>query len=261
MAEIRVKGTGTIKLFESDNTSSVTIASPASLSANKTITLPDADVTLVSGTMLATDGSGASLTALNASELGSGTVPTARLGSGTASSSTVLYGDQTYKTEPSGGITESDCWRNTASTNISAGSAYITSNWERDDSYGFGLLGTGLSESSGIFSFPSTGYWMVQFSFLGNNDNGSNSLRFFRAQLSVTTDNASYNIVTRSTDANQWTTASTGLNANYCFKMLDVTDIANIKFQVGYNVDADCAYNGSTDINYTYITAWKLGDT
>ena len=103
MAEIRVKETGTIKLFESDNTSSVTIASPASLSANKTITLPDADVTLASGTMLATDGSGASLTALNASELGSGTVPTARLGTGTASSSTVLYGDQTYKAEPGGG--------------------------------------------------------------------------------------------------------------------------------------------------------------
>ena len=79
MAEIRVKETGTIKLFESDNTSSVTIASPASLGADRTITLPDASVTLASGTMLATDGSGASLTALNASELGSGTVPAARL--------------------------------------------------------------------------------------------------------------------------------------------------------------------------------------
>jgi hypothetical protein len=47
--------------------------------------------------------SGVNLTALNASNLGSGTVPTARLGSGTASSSTVLYGDQTYKAEPGGG--------------------------------------------------------------------------------------------------------------------------------------------------------------
>jgi len=100
MAELRVKSTGTLKLFENDNTSSVTIASPASLGADRIITLPDASVTLASGTMLATDGSGASLTALNASELGSGTVPTARLGSGTASSSTVLYGDQTYKAEP-----------------------------------------------------------------------------------------------------------------------------------------------------------------
>ena len=103
MTELRVKSTGTLKLFESDNTSSVTIASPASLGGDRTVTLPDASVTLASGTMLATDGSGASLTALNASELGSGTVPTARLGTGTASSSTVLYGDQTYKAEPTGG--------------------------------------------------------------------------------------------------------------------------------------------------------------
>jgi len=41
-------------------------------------------------------GSGASLTTLNASNLSSGTVPTARLGSGTASSSTYLRGDQTW---------------------------------------------------------------------------------------------------------------------------------------------------------------------
>ena len=40
--------------------------------------------------------SGVNLTALNATNLGSGTVPTARLGSGTASSSTFLRGDQTY---------------------------------------------------------------------------------------------------------------------------------------------------------------------
>ena len=41
----------------------------------------------------------------NATNLASGTVPTARLGSGTASSSTVLYGDQTYKAEPGGANT------------------------------------------------------------------------------------------------------------------------------------------------------------
>ena len=50
--------------------------------------------------------SGVNLTALNATNLGSGTVPTARLGTGTASSSTVLYGDQTYKAEPGGGKLE-----------------------------------------------------------------------------------------------------------------------------------------------------------
>ena len=51
MSELRIKSTGTIKLFENDNTSNVTIASPASLTTDRTITLPDGDVTLVAGTM------------------------------------------------------------------------------------------------------------------------------------------------------------------------------------------------------------------
>ncbi len=46
--------------------------------------------------------SGVNLTALNATNLGSGTVPTARLGTGTASSSVFLAGDNTWAA-PSGG--------------------------------------------------------------------------------------------------------------------------------------------------------------
>ena len=55
---------------------------------------------IISGITTSTtfSGSGASLTNLNASNIASGTVPTARLGSGTASSSTFLAGDSTYKT-------------------------------------------------------------------------------------------------------------------------------------------------------------------
>jgi hypothetical protein len=46
--------------------------------------------------------SGVNLTALNATNLGSGTVPTARLGTGTASSSTFLRGDGAWNT--AGGV-------------------------------------------------------------------------------------------------------------------------------------------------------------
>jgi len=72
-----------------------------------TVTVPSGvGLTLTDSTLLLpttiTSTTEVNLTALNATNLGSGTVPTARLGTGTASSSTVLYGDQTYKAEPGG---------------------------------------------------------------------------------------------------------------------------------------------------------------
>ena len=66
----------------------------ASISSSGAFTSTTIDATKLTGDLPAI--SGASLTALNASNLGSGTVPTARLGSGTASSSTFLRGDSTY---------------------------------------------------------------------------------------------------------------------------------------------------------------------
>ena len=86
---------------------------PFSIASNNTVTVyndldinGDLDVdghtnldnVSIAGIVTATtfSGSGANLTNLDASDLASGTVPTARLGSGTASSSTFLRGDSTF---------------------------------------------------------------------------------------------------------------------------------------------------------------------
>ena len=73
--------------------SGVTTSTTFSGSGASLTNLPAANLT---GTLPAI--SGANLTNLDASDLASGTVPTARLGSGTASSSTFLRGDSTFQT-------------------------------------------------------------------------------------------------------------------------------------------------------------------
>ena len=97
---IQVIYTGLTLTFPTPSDGSVTDAKITAMAASKlTGTIADArfPATLPAA-------SGVNLTAVNASNLGSGTVPTARLGSGTASSSTFLRGDQTYAEAGGGGF-------------------------------------------------------------------------------------------------------------------------------------------------------------
>ena len=55
-----------------------------------------------------------------------------------------------------GGITMADQWRLATDRNVSSITETIDANWERVDHSGYGPIGSAMTESSGIFTFPST---------------------------------------------------------------------------------------------------------
>ena len=78
-------------------------------------------------------------------------------------------------------ITVVDQWRITADH---SGVADITANWERVDTDGFNYIGTGMSESSGIFTFPSTGIWLIMFNASAYTSGGASG--FMRGSIQTT---------------------------------------------------------------------------
>jgi len=94
----------------------------------------------------------------------------------------------TLKTYIGGGITEFDTWRVTS--NFQGNTTPIASNWERDDTDLNGYIGTGMSESSGIFTFPSTGYYLVTMNMQFSSAAVDND--YILNQIQYTTDNSSY---------------------------------------------------------------------
>ncbi len=81
-----------------------------------------------------------------------------------------------------------DQWRVTSNQGISQSTSQTVINWERVDGTGFGTLNGGMTQSSGIFTFPSTGIYKVEFIPYFNDTAANNSVR---GLIQTTTNNSS----------------------------------------------------------------------
>ena len=152
-----------------------------------------------------------------------------------------------------GGITVADQYRVTA--NITANDV-ISSNIERVDTAGQGFIGSAMSESSGIFTFPSTGVYLVSMGGRGDTPNSADNTSL---SIEVTTNNSSYNTAASCSDSANSSNKNFGM---YAQTLIDVTDVSNVKvrFSVG-SLASGHFFSGSTDTNLTYMTFIRLGDT
>ena len=88
------------------------------------------------------------------------------LTSGTSGQFLKFTGSTTLASAAGAGITEADNWRLTTSFQLDGATTPLVNNLERVDGTGQGYMGTGMSVSSGIWTFPSTGIWRVDSNFV-----------------------------------------------------------------------------------------------
>ena len=195
---------------------------------------------------------------LNASKITAGTIATARLGSGTANSSTFLRGDNTFA-EAGGGITVADQWRLTASKSTTTSISDISANLEQIDTAGQGTLGSAMTESSGVFTFPSTGIYLVMSNATYKNVSNNNA-NYVEISHLVTTNNSSF--VTTAHGYGYFNSLSGTLyNTVTAMDMIDVTDTSNVKIKFGAVSQQNAALEGASTDTYTSFTFIRLGDT
>lgn len=133
MSQVKIQG-------NASGTGQFTIASPNS-NNNQTLTLPDATGTVATTT---------DLSSLNASNLTSGTVPTARLATGTANSTTFLRGDQTWA---SATPSTADVLSATAGASVGAVGTYALLTRQN----GAGATSSGSTRAGSELRYSSTG--------------------------------------------------------------------------------------------------------
>ena len=153
-----------------------------------------------------------------------------------------------------GGITQADIFRLTA--NITS-NADITSNLERADDASSGLIGSGVSQSSGIFTFPETGIYLVivQAHFFYNNQADNNGDLYSHATI----NNSDYDVIAVATSGNGNQSGAIS-NVSYSQALVDVTNTSNVKVKFSTS-SLQGTVNGNTDYNMTSFSFIRLGDT
>jgi len=199
---------------------------------------------------------------LTSADITDGIITSAKIADGTIVNADINASAAIDSTKLSGsfGITEADQWRVTTGFTLSGGSEIdITTNLERVDTAGQGILGTGMTESSGIFTFPSTGIWIVKY-HLTASQNGEN--RYINAYINVTTNNSTYSRFAVASALMKQTSSSDGYSYRACETLIDVTSTANVKVKFSaLSASSTPDVSAESDKNWTYFTFIRLGDT
>ena len=189
------------------------------------------------------------------------TVSIAKLtASGTKNSTTFLSGDNTFNTPPLGGSTVADMWRVTANKSTSTSSNVVDSNLEQCNTGIQGTLGSAMSVSSGLFTFPSTGIWLVMANITFINVSNNNA-EYVEIKHQTTSNNGTAYADTAYAYAYFNSLSSTLYSHATTMEMLDITNVSTHKIRFAVQSAQAANLLGGTNENYSTLSFIRLGDT
>ena len=157
-----------------------------------------------------------------------------------------------------GGITVAQQFRQTSTTATNNSTAYFTSGWEKADGTAQNGYGSFADPSSGIFTFPTTGFYLVTFqSYFEDAGFDPNC----QVKIQATTNDSSYSTI--STTNFGTTNDNSGYNygTGFVTSIVDVTDVTQVKVRFAVFSSASVSWDGSSSQNRTAGTFIRLGDT
>ena len=154
------------------------------------------------------------------------------------------------------GVRMLDQWRITSS--FTGAQDPISSNLERVDN-NFSQIGSGMSVSSGYWTFPSTGIYKIEFDTVVYISNANS--RYIESFIYATTNNSSYSEVSRGATS-LYDSGSNTYGGTHCNFLFDVTDVSTHKVYFKQTPANSNVYTvGNTNRNFTYMTFMRIGDT
>ena len=207
--------------FTHSNGNKVKLTTPDTLAANKTFKLPGADGS--SNQAMVTNGSGALLFA-------------------------------------SLGVTMADQWMLTSSFSPGGAVSIVTSGWGRVSRAGYGSIGSAMTQSSGVFTYPQTGIYFVEYTAQLIS---TSAQRYLGGRIQTTHNNSSY---AHAADVN----THIGITNSYgaysqitCSVIQDVQDVTQdkVRFCVSAFTPSDTTLQGDSSRAATHVTFIRLGDT
>ena len=203
------------------NGNKVKLTTPDTLAANKTFKLPGADGS--SNQAMVTNGSGALLFA-------------------------------------SLGVTMADQWMLTSNFSPGGAVSIVTSGWGQVSRAGYGTIGSSMTQSSGVFTYPQTGIYFVEYTAQLIS---TSAQRYLGQRIQTTHNNSSY---AHAADVNTHIgiTNSYGAYAQATSSVIqDVQDVTQdkVRFCVSAFTPGDTTLQGDANRAATFVTFIRLGDT